>query len=57
VPTSESSRPLRTRKPTQWLHNITEGTGSTGGRGAAKIPESIILTHEPTANTVFANEA
>ncbi|KAJ7674383.1 hypothetical protein B0H14DRAFT_3908952 [Mycena olivaceomarginata] len=48
----ESSRPTRTRKPTQWLRDIAEGTGSTGGRGAAQIPSSVLPTREPTANTV-----
>jgi hypothetical protein len=57
APTPESSRPSRTRKPTQWLRDIAEGTGSTGGRGAAKIPESVVPTRDPTANTVFATEA
>ncbi|KAJ3473669.1 hypothetical protein NLI96_g12886 [Meripilus lineatus] len=32
----------RTRKQTQWIRDLQAGIGSTGGRGAQKIPSSVL---------------
>ena len=34
----------RERKPSQWIRDIQSGTGSAGGRGAQKVPESVVNT-------------
>jgi hypothetical protein len=53
----EPSRPTRARKPTQWLHDIANGKGTTGGRGAAKVPDSVVPpgTHPHTQHLQMAN--
>ncbi|KAF7374244.1 Transcription factor [Mycena sanguinolenta] len=50
-------RTTRMRKPTQWLRDIADGTGTIGGRGATKLPPSVVPTREPTANTIFENDS
>ena len=32
----------RTRRPSRWIRDLQSGTGSLGGRGAQKLPQSII---------------
>ncbi|KAH9939684.1 uncharacterized protein BXZ73DRAFT_75873 [Epithele typhae] len=41
VPPPNEGRPQRNRKPTQWLKDLQSGTGTTGGRGAQRVPPSI----------------
>ncbi|KAF7377535.1 Transcription factor [Mycena sanguinolenta] len=57
TPAPDPPRTTRTRKPTQWLRDIADGTGSIGGRGATKLPPSVVPTREPTANTIFENDS
>ncbi|KAF7376711.1 Transcription factor [Mycena sanguinolenta] len=52
----EPSRPKRTREPSQWLRDIAAGTGSIGGRGATKVPQSVVPPSEPSAKVAFADE-
>ncbi|KAF7326533.1 Transcription factor [Mycena venus] len=43
----------RTRKPSKWLQDIASGKGDTGGRGAAKVPDSV-LPDIPSAKAAIA---
>ena len=45
----------RQHKPSQWIRDIKSGEFSTGGRGAQKIPTSILKDASPLANN--ANSA
>ncbi|KAL7278122.1 hypothetical protein ACG7TL_008093 [Trametes sanguinea] len=36
------SCPKRNRKPSAWVHNLQAGVGTTGGRGAQRVPKSIL---------------
>ncbi|KAF7335231.1 Transcription factor [Mycena sanguinolenta] len=57
APAPDPPRTTRMRKPTQWLRDIADGTGTIGGRGATKLPPSVIPAREPTANTIFENDS
>ncbi|CDO74006.1 hypothetical protein BN946_scf185043.g55 [Trametes cinnabarina] len=36
------SRPKRNRKPSAWVRDLQAGVGTTGGRGAQRVPKSIL---------------
>jgi hypothetical protein len=42
----------RIRKPSQWARSLRDGTGSTGGRGAQKVPLSVLPETAETAKAV-----
>lgn len=48
-------RSWRTHKPSKWLQDIASGKGDTGGRGAAKVPDSV-LPDIPSTKAVIAND-
>ncbi len=39
---ASSSRPRRTRQPSRWVRDLQAGLGSTGGRGAQRVPKSVL---------------
>ncbi|KAF7334226.1 Transcription factor [Mycena sanguinolenta] len=51
----ESTRSTRTRQKSRWLRDIESGEGSVGGRGATKVPSSIVPPSNPSAHTAFAD--
>ncbi|KAF9799647.1 hypothetical protein IEO21_10534 [Rhodonia placenta] len=42
ISSNEPRRSQRIRKQTQWVKDLQSGEGTTGGRGAQKVPESVI---------------
>ncbi|CDO71000.1 hypothetical protein BN946_scf184844.g4 [Trametes cinnabarina] len=41
-PPVAEGRPKRERKPSAWVRNLQAGVGTTGGRGAQRVPPSIL---------------
>ncbi|PIL33575.1 transcription factor [Ganoderma sinense ZZ0214-1] len=47
--TEQTGHPKRNRRPTQWIRDLQAGVGTMGGRGALRVPKSILGDSARTA--------